>query len=924
MKRILHFLLVFFVSFQFGYAQIANNMCEGALPFCTGTSYSFPAGTGTPSAQSGPSYNCLSTTPNPAWYYMKIAIPGMIQITMHSEPAHDIDFCLWGPFDNQNACGLLTASKVVDCSYSTAATEVVDIANAVMGKFYILIITNYSNQPCNIIFSQTGGAGRTDCTILPPPAGSDSPLCVGETLHLGAANMNNAVYHWFGPDGWTSNIQNPSRPNAQLSMAGVYSLFVTVNGQPSADTNHTTVAIFNKPTAVLSGGVPICKGDSTQLTITCQNHPPWNVTVTGNGLNAVSIPISVSPLSIYVHPTITTTYAITNVHNEICDGIGSGSAIVTVNPKPVADFSFDNNCSGSATLFSDETNILGGFVSGWHWDFGVLGDTSNIQNPSFTYANGGTYSVLLRVTSNHGCNGQIIKPVLIHPTPVVNAGIDKSIPYGTNTTLSGSASGGSGNYSYHWEPANQLVNANVPNPVTVNLSATTDFTLTVTDLGNTCVQVDNMTVTITGGPMGVQLTAEPMAICHGATTNINSQSGGGSGNYSYVWSSVPSGFSSTLEDITVQPEVTTTYSVVVTDGFSTLTKTITITVYPDPVVSAGTPQSIPNGTPAQLSGTVSSGLPPYTYSWTPANLLISPGTINTTTSLLSTTTNFTLTITDSHGCISSGDILVTVIGGPLAVSPQAANPTICFGESTTLHPNSQGGSGNYTYTWSVEGNTFSTSSDPAISPTVTTTYHLEIWDGYTLSSGNVTVRVNQLPVINLIPSGAHVASLDTILACVFDTVTISAENPNSNYLWSNGATTPKIQSSTTGLAFDLLSYSVNVTNTLTTCTNSGSLTIMFTYGECSYGVPEGQDGYSCFVFPNPNHGVFYCRIQADKMDLQSEIVNVQGAIIRQNIFAVSSDNAETFSIDLADQPSGMYFLKLFNNDFFRVVRIVKL
>ncbi|MBK7031585.1 MAG: hypothetical protein IPH45_21380 [Bacteroidales bacterium] len=123
--------------------------------------------------------------------------------------------------------------------------------------------------------------------------------------------------------------------------------------------------------------------------------------------------------------------------------------------------------------------------------------------------------------------------------------------------------------------------------------------------------------------------------------------------------------------------------------------------------------------------------------------------------MLTATTNFTLFATDGNGCSSSNDILVTVAGGPLMVSPQAANSPICLGESTILHPMSEGGSGDYTYTWSVGGTTISTSSDPIVQPSATTTYHLVIWDGYTESQGNVTVNVNPLPVVNLIPPGAY-------------------------------------------------------------------------------------------------------------------------------------------------------------------------
>jgi hypothetical protein len=35
-----------------------------------------------------------------------------------------------------------------------------------VGEYYILMITNYSNQPCNITFTKTEGVGETDCDIV--------------------------------------------------------------------------------------------------------------------------------------------------------------------------------------------------------------------------------------------------------------------------------------------------------------------------------------------------------------------------------------------------------------------------------------------------------------------------------------------------------------------------------------------------------------------------------------------------------------------------------------------------------------------------------------------------------------------------------------------------------------------------------------
>ena len=155
----MHKIITIFIcllAFKTVLAQSPN--CLGAEPFCTGTSVSFPAATNTTSPV-GPYYDCLFTQPNPAFYYLQIDQPGNITISMQSTPLVDIDFICWGPFtDPSTMCDSLTAAYVEDCSYSAQATEICNITNAVTGQFYILLITNYSNQVCNIDFSQIGGA----------------------------------------------------------------------------------------------------------------------------------------------------------------------------------------------------------------------------------------------------------------------------------------------------------------------------------------------------------------------------------------------------------------------------------------------------------------------------------------------------------------------------------------------------------------------------------------------------------------------------------------------------------------------------------------------------------------------------------------------------------------------------------------------
>ena len=227
-------------------AMTQNNFCNTSEPFCTDNGlYEFPAGVNAGSGESGPYYDCLHTTPNPAWYYLRILDPGNMDIYMYSTPQVDIDFCCWGPFEDPlEPCpdGLMRA-KVVSCSYSTNWNETCTIRNAVEGEYYILLITNYSNRSCNIHFSKTAGEATTDCSILPPLVNYNEPVCVGSDLTFTANGLSGSIYHWFMVGGtWTSDEQNPVRRNATIDMSGTYGCAIT-RGDDQSDTTYLEVVV---------------------------------------------------------------------------------------------------------------------------------------------------------------------------------------------------------------------------------------------------------------------------------------------------------------------------------------------------------------------------------------------------------------------------------------------------------------------------------------------------------------------------------------------------------------------------------------------------------------------------------------------------------------------------------------------------------
>ncbi|OYT14827.1 MAG: hypothetical protein B7C24_16305, partial [Bacteroidetes bacterium 4572_77] len=232
--RLYLFLSLFFLSF-IGESSAQNYFCNSSEPFCTDEAFTYAAGVNTGQAEPGPNYGCLADQPNPAWFHMRIGIPGDINILMQSTPAVDIDFICWGPFpDPYTPCsGQLTSSAIVDCSYSGAATENCFIPSTLIGEYYILLINNWSNQSCDITFSKSSGDGESDCNIINPSATNNSPVCIGETLELYTEFIEDATYEWTGPDAFSSSLQNPIITNAQLLNGGLYSVVVTLNGVPS-------------------------------------------------------------------------------------------------------------------------------------------------------------------------------------------------------------------------------------------------------------------------------------------------------------------------------------------------------------------------------------------------------------------------------------------------------------------------------------------------------------------------------------------------------------------------------------------------------------------------------------------------------------------------------------------------------------------
>ncbi len=79
-------------------------------------------------------------------------------------------------------------------------------------------------------------------------------------------------------------------------------------------------------------------------------------------------------------------------------------------------------------------------------------------------------------------------------------------------------------------------------------------------------------------PLAVDVIADPTTVCEGESSQLEAMPTGGTGNYTYEWTSDPAGFTSTDPTPVVTPTETTTYFVTVDDGENTIEGNVTVVV----------------------------------------------------------------------------------------------------------------------------------------------------------------------------------------------------------------------------------------------------------------------------------------------------------------------------------------------------------
>lgn len=366
-----------------------------------------------------------------------------------------------------------------------------------------------------------------------------SNTCVGSDILLQTPIMG-GEYNWNGPNGFTSNIQNPTIPNSSILNSGAYNLTITFDHGCQL-TATTALQVSPPSTMVANSTTEFCEGDSVIM-----------ATISSNSIINVSGPNGYSNLgsgtTIAINPVTAASagqYNITATDNGGCV-INAVFTITSIKPSPVITIvaSDVDICLGGTTVLtaSGGSNIT--------WDNGVNNGVSFSPLNDVTYIASGLGA--------NGCEGTESIYINTNPLPfVTSSSSDNSKCSGVcDGAASANATGSTSPYTYQWDAS-----AGSQTSSTALSLCAGAYYVTVTD-ANGCNTQKNVSVTQATSTLSASTLSTTSAKCSGACVGSSTLSAsGGIPPYSYLWS--PEANNQTTE--TAISLCQGIYSVVITD-----------------------------------------------------------------------------------------------------------------------------------------------------------------------------------------------------------------------------------------------------------------------------------------------------------------------------------------------------------------------
>jgi gliding motility-associated-like protein len=724
--------------------------CSSANPFCSTISYNFPNETST-CVPSGPNYGCLASQPNPVWYYMQINQSGNIQLDLEQTTGPngtgsglDVDFALYGPYSSLNAgCSAIDGGDFpLQCSFSAAPTETIGLgltggagsgestpSSAVVGQFYIVLITNYDGASGYISFNQSvGSTGSADCSIVTPcdisSVTATPSSCDGSGNYSVSGTISFVTPPATGTLTVTTSCGGIETFSAPFNSPQNYSIIgltgngggCTVTATFSDDATCTKDQTFTAPTcgcAVTAGNSgPVCEGSTFGLTasnVTGATSYTWS----GPGSFSSS---TQNPTGL-VAPSTAGTYTYTLTVNS-SSGSCSNTTTLVVDDLPVLTLNPQTVCSPATvdlTSGAVASTTIGALT--YYTDVAL---TSPVASPGAVAA--GTYFIN---ATNGTCNANGSLLVTINTTPTLTVA-DQTVcsPATVDLTNASVSSTDVGAISYYSDPALTTLLSS-PNSV-----GNGSYYAQADNAG--CLASGTINVTVDALPV---LTLNDQTVCSPSTVDLTSTSVVNSSVGVVSFYSDP-----TLSTVVFSPSSVGagTYYIESVNGTCSVNGSLTVSVTTTPTLSLTSQLACSPATIDLTSSSVaSSNVGSLTY--------YSDAALSIPVSVPTSVSTGTYYIEASNGiCSANGSLTVTVNTTPsLTLNDQ----TVCAPNTVDLTDPSivSTTAGTLAYYTDLTLTTpFSTPSSAGAG-----TYYVEATNVNCSFSGNILVTVNATPTLSL-------------------------------------------------------------------------------------------------------------------------------------------------------------------------------
>ncbi|MBL4658447.1 MAG: hypothetical protein JKX73_10635, partial [Flavobacteriales bacterium] len=650
-------------------------------------------------------------------------------------------------------------------NWSNGATTAT-IVNLCVGTYTITVTDSTGcSQITNAIITQPTLVTATTTGTNPSSPGA----CDGDATLLATGGTTPYAYLWDASTG------NQTTPTAVGLCAGTYCVTVTDMNSCVATSCVTLIdsgCALTVATSVINATCNNCDGSSTAAPSggTAPYTYLWNDTLMQTTATATNLCAST-----YVVTVTDSNGCTVTVGDTVFAPSGMTLSFIITNPSTQggSDGAIDMTVSGGTIpytyLWSNANNIE---------------DISNLVS--------GTYFVT--VTDSAGCTQTGVATLI---DPGCGYTITKSSIPATCANADGTAtvavSGGTPPFTYLWDdPATQTTS-------TATGLFPSAYTFWITD-STGCVESDTLNVTSTGVNVSVSKTdpSSPGA-CDGTAT---ASSSGGVAPYTYSWNDPGAQVTAIAVGL-----CDGNWCVTVVDnlGCTTVSCITLVDSCAYSVSLTSTNVSCNGNCDGTIDQTVSGGVPPYTYLWTPGGM-----TAEDIANQCAGT--YTSTVTDSSGCVVSVSQTITE---PMALSAtiiatNTSGPGNCDGTATV---NPTGGTGAYSYQW----------DDPGFQITQT---------AINLCSGTYTVIVldangcsNSVSVTVADPSCSFtVITSSTDVTCGLSdgtaTASVSGGFTPYTYLWDD----PSAQTTATATGLNFGPYTVAVSDS-SGCTSTYNVTV---------------------------------------------------------------------------------------------------